>query len=717
MTKKYFTSNTLLIVESPAKCKKIEEFLGPGFKCIATCGHLRELKCLDDIDVDNFQSNYKIMETKKSQISNIKKEIREAGEIIIATDNDREGEAIGWHLCEMFHLNIDTTKRILFHEITEPAIKEAMKSPVRLNKNLIYAQQTRQILDLIVGFEISPLLWKYICNNSKKGLSAGRCQTPALKLIRDREREINLSPGVKVYKTTGCFPINNWNINFELNKDIVEEEEMKEFLQQSISFPHIFNCNNPVKKFSSAPIPFTTSSLQQACSNEMHISPSETMKICQKLYEKGYITYMRTESIHYSVVFIESAHKFITKTWENKYINKENISQSLSKDAHEAIRPTTISLVDLELDDELNSKEKKLYKIIWQNTIESLMVSSSYHSIKARIEAYNNLYFFHTSDLIIFPGWKIVKNNFNTENKEFNFFSSIKEKKSVTYSKITSIVHFQQTKLHYTEAKIVQLLEEKGIGRPSTFASLVDKLQEREYVKKKEIKGKTIECFDYELEQEEETIKEIICKKEFGNEKNKLVIQNLGILVFDFLEKHFGDIFNYEYSKQLEDDLDKIAEGLKTKFDVCKCYYSQITCLKQELINLKIEEGEKKKETVKIDDKHTLLIGKYGPVIKCSEENKKYSFKAIKKDIDMDRIQEYTLDDLLIKKTINMNDKKEKNAISQYNGFPLFIKKGKFGLYASWGKNTKSLKKLGNRPVENIRLEEVMEIISNGNYK
>ena len=715
MTKKYTTSPTLLIVESPAKCAKIEEYLGPGYKCIASFGHLQELTSLEDISIENFQANYKRMETKKTQINKIKKAIEESGEVIIATDDDREGEAIGWHLCEVFDLNIDTTKRILFHEITEQAIKEAMQNPVRLNKNLIYAQQTRQILDLLVGFEISPLLWKYV---SKQGLSAGRCQTPALKMIRDNQKEIDVHPGIKIYKTTGYFLICQWNIVFELNKDIEKEDEIHDFLKQCSSFSHVLTCNKPVKKFSSAPNPFTTSTLQQTCSNEMNISPKETMKICQKLYEKGYITYMRTNSQNYSPVFIETAHKYIINTWADKYFNQEcNKKVSIQKEAHEAIRPTNISLIDLESKNDFTSKEKKLYKIIWQNTVESLMVSCSYNSIKAKIDTCNNMYFSHTSDIILFPGWKIVKKNIDTENKEYHYLSNIKEKEPVTYSKIISVVNFQQTKLHYTEAKTVQMLEEKGIGRPSTFASLVDKIQEREYVKKKDIKGITVECRNFELEKD--NLKEVICKKEFGNEKNKLVIQNLGIIVFDFLEKHFGDIFNYEYTKKFEDELDAIAEGKKTKIEVCESYYKQIISLKERLLTEKSKEREKPESIpIPIDSNHSFIIGKYGPVIKCIDEKNKISFKAIKKEIDISRIQEYSLEELLQEKTTTHKEEeksgksgKNVNALGEFQGLPLFIKKGKFGLYASWGKNTKSLKKLGNRPIENIRLEEVMQII------
>ena len=707
MSKKYSTTQTLLIVESPAKCKKIEEFLGPSYKCIASFGHIRKLTSLEDIDMTNFEVNYKTM----VQVDKIKKEILSSDQVIIATDNDREGEAIGWHICQVFGLNIEKTKRIVFQEITEKAIKEAMNHPVKINMNIVRAQQTRQILDLLVGFEISPLLWKYICSHSSKGLSAGRCQTPALKLIRDNKLDIELNTDKKVYKTIGYFNVHQWILPFELNKEIEKEEEIKDFLNKSILFSHTLTSNPPIKKLSSAPKPFTTSTLQQACSNEIHISPKETMKNCQSLYEKGYITYMRTDSKHYSNVFVEQASRFINNNWGDKYINNDFLNNtSTSSEAHEAIRPTNISLLDLELEKDISLKEKKIYKIIWQNTVESLMVSCSYHFIKANIPTCNNFIYTYSCEQILFPGWKIVKNNFDKENKEYYFFSTIKkEEQRVSYQKITSSLTLLQTKLHYTEAKIVQMLEEKGIGRPSTYASLVDKIQERDYVKKKDIKGKTIECKNFELEKD--NWREIVIKKEFGNEKSKLILQPLGEVVLDFLDKYFSDIFSYEFTKQLENDLDLIASGSKDKVEVCKKYYDQLIFLKKKLEELKNEDGNEK-ENIKIDEKHTFIIGKYGPVIKCVDDKEKVSFKQIKKEVDIKRIQEYTLDELVVPlEKKEFKSKYQTGEIGEYQGKPLYIKKGKYGLYASWGTLTKSLKVLGNRPIENIGLEEVIKIL------
>jgi len=712
MTKKYSSSPTLLIVESPAKCKKIEEYLGPGYQCIASFGHIRELTSLEDINKETFEAQYQIMSSKKTQINNIKKAIKNAGEVVIATDNDREGEAIGWHLCQVFDLDASIIKRIIFHEVTEKAIKDAVANPVKINLNIVYAQQTRQILDLMVGYEISPLLWKFINPNtkSKKPLSAGRCQTPTLKLIHDRQMEIDASPGKKIYKTTGYFSINNWIIPFLLNTDMEEEREVNDFLNKTISFSHMLTCCGPKKKFISPPKPFTTSTIQQTCSNEMHLSPKETMKICQSLYEEGFITYMRTDSICYSNVFIQETHAYINKIWADNYINKELKGNEVSQDAHEAIRPTNISLSDLETNTDFSLKEKRIYKIIWENTIESLMMSCSYSSIKATICASNNTVFSNETDLILFPGWKAVKNKFNVENKEYQYFLKIISTPGirVSYSKITSNVTIIQNKTHFSEAKIIQMLEYNGIGRPSTYASLVEKIQEREYVKKKDVKGNKIECKNWELEMDK--IKEIVEKKEFGNEKEKLIIKPLGSSVNDFLETYFSDIFNYDFTRELENDLDLIALGNKKKREVCEKYYRKILFLKNSVISNCKNQNQTLEKV--LDEHHSLIMGKYGPVVKHKDEKNNVSFIGIRKDIDIQQISNYDLKDLIVSKendNTNENDNTKNNW--EYKGVKLDVKKGKYGLYAKWGNNTKSLKMLGNRPINNIRLEEVLRIL------
>jgi len=736
------TKTTLVIVESPAKCKKIEEYLGPGYKCMASYGHLRELPSLEHINVkNNFEPTYTIIDQplKKKQIELLKKEIKTAYEVVLACDADREGESICFHLCEIFGLNIERTKRIVFHEITESAIQYAIKNPTVVNMNLVRAQQARQILDLFVGFKISPILWKCISKKSEHSLSAGRCQTPALRLIYENQQEINKTIERKVFSTIGYFT--NLNIPFVLNKEYETEEEMTDFLFGSQEFTHTYTCSKPEMLFKTQPEPFITSTLQQKASNELHYSPKETMKICQKLYEGGYITYMRTDSKLYSKDFVESSKKYIEINYDIKYINenidslildknnednKEKIEkpskkgkkvkeekQNFAQEAHEAIRVTNITLKELP-DSVKESKERKLYQFIWENTIESCMAPASYYSIHAKINAFQNNHFSYTSEQIDFPGWKIVTNKNIEDSKEYHYLQTITQGFNIIYKKMISKVTIKNTKSHYTEARLVQLLEEKGIGRPSTFSTIIDKIQEREYVKKENIKGKTVRYKEFILEDgdiyEEET------EREFGNEKNKLVIQPLGIIVMEFLFKHFNQLFEYDYTKQMEDKLDLISKGEKIWYDLCEECNNQIIELMDQL---KIEKLDKKME-IKIDEQHSYIIGKHGPIIKCVEiiDSKEIlSFKPVRKDIDIRRLEkgEYKLEDLI--ETNTNNQEKIKEVILGYHEKSknnVVLKKGKFGLYITWGKNSKNLKEFGNRPIESIRFEEIEKYLDEG---
>lgn len=723
MPKKYSTSITLVIVESPAKCKKIEQYLGPGYKVMASYGHLRELSSLDHIDIkNNFRPTFTIIdnELKRSQIEKLKKEISSAGEVILASDDDREGEAISWHICDMFKLNIEKTKRIIFNEITESALQHAIKNPRTINMNIVHAQQTRQILDLLVGFKVTPMLWKFITKKSEHSLSAGRCQTPALKIIYDNQTEINDSKTggeKKVYNTIGYFT--NSNIAFDLNKQFETEDDMTDFLEGSIDFRHIYTCSQPVKVSKSPPCPFTTSRLQQTASNELHYSPKETMRLCQKLYEAGHITYMRTDSKTYSKDFIETAKEYILRNFPtgDAYIN-ENIhllatgtTKTIGKnslvtpqEAHEAIRPTSISLKELPL--ELDSKERKMYKLIWSNTLESCMSPAIFYSITATITAFNNNKFSYTSELIHFPGWQAVAQKPSTDNKIYHYLQIIKQNDLIPFKKMNSKVTIKNIKHHYTEARLVQLLEEKGIGRPSTFSMLVEKIQERGYVKKEDVAGTKITCKDFELVDNE--IYEIETQREFGNEKSKLVIQPLGIIVMEFLGNHFIDIFNYDYTKNMEDDLDKISKGEKQMVDLCNACNVQLDKL---INNLKTET----KLELSIDENNTYIIGKYGPVIKCSEcvDGKDViSFKSIKKDVDIHKLEngEYTLNEIV---DTSMKSKPQ-GLLGQYENQDVILKKGKFGLYITWGENLKTLKELGNRPIENVTFDEVKKYLEAG---
>ena len=722
-----YISKKLLIVESPAKCKKIEGFLGSGYKVIASYGHLTELNSLKNIDVNNYNAKYTIINNslKRKQIDIIRKEISTHDEVILASDDDREGEAIAWHICQIFHLDVNTTKRITFNEITETAIKKALLNPTIINMDLVHAQQTRQILDLVVGFKISPVLWKCIHSYSSNSLSAGRCQTPALKIIYDNYITIKEAKHEYLYNTTGYF--SKMNLGFTLNKQFDNKEEVIDFLDGSADFAHKMNCSKPTLSIKKPPEPFTTSRLQQCASNEFRYSPKETMKICQKLYEAGLITYMRTDSKCYSKDFIDSVKKYIDKNYSPKdqYINpniedlisngkpeptssnkkskkEKEKGNKLAQEAHESIRPTDISKT--EIASTFDAKEKKMYRLIWSNCLESCMAPATFHVIHAEIKAFTDNLFTFNTEKIHFPGWKIVTKKYDTDNKEYNYLSNLQPNFEVKYNKIKSSLTVKNIKQHYTEAKLVSLLEDKGIGRPSTFSMLVDKIQERGYVKKEDVKGNEINVSDYELLDDE--INEIESKKEFGNEKNKLVIQPLGIIVIEFLIKNFQDIFNYDYTKNLELDLDLISKGEKSKSEICKLCDNHID--KQISIMNEVNKYE-----IKIDEDNSYIIGKYGPVIKTlTEENNKkvVSYKKVKKDIDMKKLEnkEYSVTDIIDNTSKCSSDQ----ILGTIDDKDIYIKNGKFGLYLLWGTKTISLKSLPNKNINEIKLEDVKEYLN-----
>ena len=674
---------TVIIVESPAKCQKIEGFLGTGYKCIASYGHICELNGLQSIDIkNNFKPTFIQCTNKKQQISKIKKLISEASDVLLATDDDREGEAIAWHLCKVFKLPIKTTKRIIFHEITETAIKKAVQEPTLLNMNVVYAQQARQILDLLVGYKLSPILWEKISYKTKSGLSAGRCQTPALRLIYDNQKDIDMSPGRKVYNTVGYFT--GKNLGFSLNFNHENEKTITQFLEESINFDYIYNCGNIRKTMKNPPTPLTTSGIQQLASNELRISPKETMSACQKLYEGGYITYMRTDSTTYSMDFIEKAIKYIEKTYGTEYV-KDNIEEMAERkdvkaqtpntqEAHEAIRPTNIDCIDINKD--LGPREVKLYKLIRKVTLESCMPPANYNSITCEITSPNNHLYKYSTEQVVFPGFRIV-DGYEKENSDFIYLQNIKNGSKLNYKKITSKVSVKDLKTHYTEARLVQLLEKNGIGRPSTYSSLVDKIQERGYVKCDNVTGKNVTCVDFELEDTE--LSEIKTTREFGNEKNKLVIQPLGILVIEFLITHFDDLFQYEYTKDMEDTLDMIANGNKVWHQLCDECHNEINRLSEGVANIK-------RETIQIDNNHTYMIAKYGPVIKQTNGDK-VNFIPVKSDIDIDKLRrgEYNLDEITLPS--QFIEKK----LGLYKGKNVVIKKGKYGLYVEHDKIKKSL--------------------------
>ena len=792
-------SYTLLIVESPAKCNKIESYLGDGYKCAASFGHIRELADgLNSIDIsNNFQPTFKECEDKKQQITKLRKLIDSAEEVILASDDDREGEAIAWHLCQVFGLPVATTKRIVFHEITEIALKRAVKEATIINMNIVNAQISRQILDVLVGYKLSPVLWKYIAKCKKTGLSAGRCQTPALRLVYENQKEIEASPGRKVYTTTGYFTAHN--LPFVLKSEIESEETMTAFLEASVNHQHVYSCGPIRNTVKPSPTPFTTSTLQQAASNELRVSPKETMKLCQKLYEGGYITYMRTDSTTLSDEFIDKAANYIEKKYGKEYVRivdddikvdkisrkkvDLNTTDHKRNCAHEAIRPTNIQVVDLKGNEELSTKEIKMYQLIHRNTLESCMSPATYNGFTAFISApaipsaalalvvghgaipiplvvgadlpaYGGegqvqqmaepTAYKYPIEQSLFKGWKIVA-GVEDNNKEFNYLQALSNKQTTTlnYKKITAKVSIKDSKSHLSEAKLVQLLEQEGIGRPSTFSSLIDKIQERGYVKVDNVKGSTIKCVDFELEGEE--LSQVEVDREFGNEKNKLVIQSTGTLVLDFLLNHFDPLFKYDYTKHMEDSLDLIAKGDKLWYELCRECLEQITTLIKELKVDKNKEKEKKEKgtaceadndtteklSIKVDEHHEYIIGKHGPVLKYSGSSLSttsaavgivkgsaefrraailprapISFKPVREDIDIDKLKrgEYTVEELVVE------NKLTGHLLGMYDNKEVYLKNGKFGYYIEYGEMKKAVR-IGLKKPTDVTLDDVADVL------
>lgn len=674
---------TLVIVESPAKCLKIENFLGPGYKCVASFGHITEMKGIESLNInESFIPTYTLIETKKKHISKLRYAIKNAQDIVLASDDDREGEAIAWHICQQFGLCVGTTKRIIFNEITATAIKKAIKTPVCINMGVVNAQQTRQILDMLVGFQISPILWKKISNSK---LSAGRCQTPALRLVYDNYKEIQSSVGEKVYQTTGYFT--HHNLPFKLDHNESNEKGIEDFLHSTIGFQHIYSISNPSEVISKPPLPLTTSILQQKASNELKFSPKQTMQLCQRLYEEGHITYMRTDTIGYSEEFIHEIKSFINNSFGNEYCNNKIVFNSMqgAQEAHESIRPTKIDCESVEM----GNKDNKLYQLIRRNTIESCMPPAVFSSITASIEAPKKHVYKYVADKIVFLGWKVVA-GYN-DNVAYTSLLRIKQNSAIKYKNIISNVYIKNTKSHYTEARLVQLLEKQGIGRPSTFSSLIDKIQERGYVKKQNVVGEKIKCNEFELS--DAKILKTKITKEFGNERGKLVLQPVGLVVIEFLIDNFNKLFEYKFTENMEKKLDNIAHGTESMKNVCEVCNDEILRLIKSTHHLY-------KDSIVIDEAHSYIIGKYGPVIKSNIDGK-ITFKKVKDDIDINKLKrgEYSIDDIVI----------ANNVIGKYQDKDIVIKKGKYGYFAIWDNNTVSI------PSEQTEMADIIALFKNRN--
>jgi DNA topoisomerase-1 len=690
---KIIMEKCLIIVESPSKVRLIEKYLGSNYNVIASNGHICNIENLKDINVKgDFETKYRIIDSKKSLVSKMRMTITEYNfmNIYLGTDDDVEGEKIAYDICIVFGLPVDKTPRIKFNEITEIALKNSIKNSSLVNMNIVKSQQARQILDMLIGFKISPILWKYIHNSKSETLSAGRCQSSALSLIYDNEQSLKRKTISKNYKTTGRFLDQSFSVELILSVNMVEESAVRDFLELSINHNHVVSLSKSFMTTRNAPQPFNTSRLIQVSSTQNNNSPKTTMKLAQQLYQDGLITYMRTESNKYSQDFLVKAGKYISLKYGNDFVgNNELISNIISRLPHEAIRVTDLKI--LKIDGE--PKLKGLYSLIYKNTIESCMSIATFNSYNINISApLDNLYT-KQIDVPLFNGWTQHKGVSIEPN--YHKYIECLSNKVVKYQEIKSILTVGASESHYSEAGIIKKLEEFGIGRPSTLSSFIEINMERGYIKKENIEGLKIKCIDFWLKNS--VIKEDEKEREFCGEKNKLVIQETGVLSIEFLKTYYSELFDYSYTKEMEIRLDKIKDDSVFWNEICKETYNNIN---EQTKRIKINE----KSDYILDEFNTLKFLRYGPVVEHKNDiNGEIEFLPIKQNIVLDieklKRNEYSMVELVEYKN---------SFIGIYEGEPVYIKIGKFGLYVEH--NSKNYK-VPNSIVD-ITMDNAVEIMN-----
>jgi len=704
-------AENIVIVESPAKAKTISKFLGKDFEVKSCMGHVRDLaKNEFSIDVkNNFQPHYVVLDEKKKLINELKKEVKKYNKIWLASDEDREGEAIAWHLKEVLNLPDEKTHRIVFHEITKDAILEAIKNPRNINLNLVNAQQARRILDRIVGYEVSPILWKKV----KPALSAGRVQSVAVRLIVEREREINNFKESAYFKIIGYFKVIDKNgKEFELkailDKKIETEEEVKAFLEKCKNAEYIVSDINvkPYKK--SPPPPFITSTLQQEASRKFGFPVAFTMKIAQDLYESGKITYMRTDSVNLSQLALNTSKKLIEKEFGSNYVHIRNYKSKVkgAQEAHEAIRPTYIDNKTITGSD----AEQKLYELIWKRTVASQMSDAEIEKTTVTISiSTGDEKFIATGEVIKFDGFLKLyiesTDDDNTDEHSSDILPPIEKNQRLNFIKIEAIERFTNHPPRYNEAMLVRKLEELGIGRPSTYAPIISTIQQRGYVVKKDIPPKERIISLYTLENN--IIKKSNKKEFYGGEKGKLIPDNIGLIVNDFLIQHFSEIMDYNFTANIEKEFDEIAAGNLDWIEMIKRFYEKFhPKVESTLKNASFATGER----ILGDDPETgkpviVKYGKFGPVVQIGDSNdiKKPRYTALPKNKNIETLTlEEALDLFKLPKKIGI-----------YNDKDIIVGTGKFGPYIKYGDKYYSLSK--NDDPLTIDENRAIEIINEKN--
>ena len=703
----------LVIVESPAKAKTIEKFLGKDYKVMSSYGHIRDLKKKElSIDLDTLNPDYEIPDEKKKVVSELKKNAKAAKKIWLASDEDREGEAISWHLCEVLGLDEEKTSRIVFHEITKPAILKAIETPRHLNMNLVNAQQARRVLDRLVGFRLSPVLWRKV----KPALSAGRVQSVAVRLIVEREREIQSFRAEPYYRLNAVFAVTGEDgakneIKAELNKRFKTHDEAIAFLElcKTSKFMVSSITKKPLKR-TPAP-PFTTSTLQQEAARKLGFTVSQTMMVAQRLYEAGRITYMRTDSVNLSALAINTSKAEIERLYGAEYgkVRKYQTHSKGAQEAHEAIRPTYMENVSIDG----TSQEKRLYDLIWKRTIASQMADAQIEKTTVNItlssedgSSQTDLQFVANGEVVAFEGFLKVYFE-STDDEEGNEELShalpvIHEGEELERREIVSTERYSQGPNRYTEASLVRKLEELGIGRPSTYAPTISTIQQREYVQKGDRKGEERKYAVDSLLGLKITSKN---KKEMaGADKGKLIPTDVGIVVNDFLMANFPDIMDYNFTAKVEQEFDKIAAGQVEWNREMKLFYQNFEPEVEKVMNARSEHKAGERE-LGIDPKSGkpvfVKIGRYGPVVQIgsADDEDKPRFSQLPAGKSMETITFGEALELF----------KLPRTLGQFENSDVVVGAGRFGPYVLHDKKYTSIPK-GEDPLT-ITLDAAINLI------
>lgn len=702
---KFYCKNmakNLVIVESPAKAKTIERYLGKDFVVMSSYGHVRDLaKKGVAIDVENnFEPQYEISADKKNVISDLRKKVKEVDTVWLATDEDREGEAISWHLFEALKLKEKDTKRITFNEITKNAVLKAIAEPREIDKKLVDAQQARRVLDRLVGFELSPVLWKKV----KPSLSAGRVQSVAVRLLVEREREITNFEATNYFRVTGDFKEDKNKLSAVLSRNLNSQKEVEEILEKckSADFKVSDVSKTPGTKNPSSP--FTTSTLQQEASLKLGFNVSRTMMVAQSLYEAGHITYMRTDSVNLSETAINGAKDAIINAYGAEY-SKPRQYKSKSKgaqEAHEAIRPTDFSVSSVSM----GRDQERLYDLIWKRSIASQMAPAKLERTTIKIGASSiKEEFVARGEVIKFEGFLKVylESNLDEDDEDqamADILPDLKKGTSVDALSIVARERFTKHPPRYVEASLVKKLEELGIGRPSTYAPTISTIQKRGYVEKLEREGTEREYLLYTLENKE--VKKEVATEITGRERNKLSPTDIGMVVTDFLIEHFGDIMDYNFTAGVEEEFDDIANGLKEWTEMIRRFYDPF----HETVNETLEHSERASgerylgEDPKSNDKVIVRIGRYGPMaqIGSTDGEEKARFASLLPHQSIETISlEEALDLFKLPRTLGEFEEKVVKANI-----------GRFGPYVQHDGKFVSLKE--DDPME-VSLERAIEII------